>query len=376
VAAVLLTACNGGDGTVAGQEGRSGPMRIEITPAADARDVAPDAKVKVVGINGRLVDVRVTDGKGRDLEGAYSPDHSSWTSTVPVKVDARYTVHAWGTGPDGAEAEQVSRFGTDEVARTGTLDVADVQPADGDEVGVGEPLIVTFNQPVADRAIVQRALRVRTVPPVKGAWYWIDNVTVDYRPEKFWPAHTRVTLEAKLQGISAGDGVIGGENRKSGFTVGRSQVMTVDVKQHKLTVVRDGRPLKTFDVSTGKPGWETRNGTKVIMDKERNKVWTNDAIDAPEDYRLKSKYAMRVTNSGEFVHDAPWNTGNIGETNTSHGCIGLFPKDMAWLWKNTIVGDPVVVTGSPKAFDDLENRIADWNIPWATWVKGNTDQQL
>jgi lipoprotein-anchoring transpeptidase ErfK/SrfK len=112
------------------------------------------------------------------------------------------------------------------------------------------------------------------------------------------------------------------------------------------------------------------------MDRERNKVWTNDAIDAKEDYRLKSKYAMRLTNSGEFVHDAPWNTGNIGEANTSHGCIGLFPKDMTWLWRNTLLGDPVVVTGSPKPFDDLENRIADWNIPWAKWSKGNTDQQL
>jgi lipoprotein-anchoring transpeptidase ErfK/SrfK len=230
---------------------------------------------------------------------------------------------------------------------------------------------------VADRAIVQRALRVHTVPPVKGAWYWIDNVTVDYRPEKFWPAHTRVTLDAKLQGISAGDGVIGGENRKSGFTVGRSQVMTVDVKQHKLTVVRDGRPLKTFDVSTGKPGWETRNGTKVIMEKERNKVWTNDAIDAPEDYRLKSKYAMRITNSGEFVHDAPWNTGNIGEANTSHGCIGLRTEDMSWLYRNTLPGDPVVVTGSGRpSDDDLQNRIADWNIPWEKWVAGNTAQHL
>jgi lipoprotein-anchoring transpeptidase ErfK/SrfK len=152
--------------------------------------------------------------------------------------------------------------------------------------------------------------------------------------------------------------------------------MTVDVKKHKLTVVRDGRQVRSFDVSTGKPGWETRNGIKVIMDKERNKVWTNEAIDAKEDYRFKSRYAMRITNSGEFVHDAPWNTGNIGEANTSHGCVGLLPKSMDWLWKNTILGDPVVVTGSPKPFDDLQNRIADWNVPWSKWMGGNTDQHL
>ncbi len=153
--------------------------------------------------------------------------------------------------------------------------------------------------------------------------------------------------------------------------------MNVDVKQHKLTVVRDGTPIKSFDISTGKPGWATRNGTNVVMDKERHKVWTNEAIDAPEDYRLKSAYAMRITNSGEFVHDAPWNTGNIGETNTSHGCIGLLPKDMTWLYQNTLLGDPVVVGGSGRASDDdLQNRIADWNVPWATWSAGNTDEHL
>jgi hypothetical protein len=209
---VLLAGCNGGSDAVSGAADSSGPMHIEITPAANARDVATDAKVTVKGVGGPLGEVRVTDGKGRQLDGAYAPDHLTWTSTVPVKVDAQYTVHAWGSGSDGQQAEQVSRFSTAGVQRSGTLDISDVQPSNGDEVGVGQPLIVTFNQPVADRAIVQKALQVRTQPAVTGAWYWIDNVTVDYRPEKFWPARTKVTLAAKLQGINAGDGVVGGEN--------------------------------------------------------------------------------------------------------------------------------------------------------------------
>jgi lipoprotein-anchoring transpeptidase ErfK/SrfK len=246
-----------------------------------------------------------------------------------------------------------------------------VQPADGDKVGVGHPLIVTFNQPVANRKVVQDALQVRTRPQVEGAWYWIDDVTVDYRPEKFWPAGTQVTLSAKLKKIGAGNGVVGGGNRTSKFTVDRSQVITVDVDKHTLQVVRDGKPLKTYDVSTGKKGWETRTGTKIIMDKERNKKWTDEAIDAPEDYEYKSKYAMRITNSGEFLHDAPWNKGNIGEANTSHGCIGLLPEAAKWLYQNTIVGDPVVVVGSSKPFDDLANRVADWTVPWEKWKAGN-----
>jgi L,D-transpeptidase catalytic domain len=74
---------------------------------------------------------------------------------------------------------------------------------------------------------------------------------------------------------------------------------------------------------------------------------------------------------GEFVHDAPWNTGNIGSANTSHGCVGLRPADMAWLYRQTMAGDPVIVTGSPKKYTELWNRYMDWNVPWPRWSAGN-----
>ena len=134
--------------------------------------------------------MRVTDPTGTELEGANAADRTTWNSAVPVKVGTRYTVHAWGAGADGAEAEQVSRFSTGDVERSGSLEIVSVQPADGAKVGVGHPLIVTFSQPVVDRETVQDALQVRTNPPVEGALYWIDDVTVDYRPEKFWPSAT------------------------------------------------------------------------------------------------------------------------------------------------------------------------------------------
>ncbi|HUR73108.1 MAG TPA: Ig-like domain-containing protein [Sporichthya sp.] len=381
---LVLSGC-GDSGGARAQAAADGPAAdgpaaaatdFSVTPPDGARGVGPDTTVKVTGAAGPLGEVRVTDGKGRALDGAYSPDHVTWTSMVPVKVGTQYTVQAWGGGEDRSQLEKVTRFSTTDVERSGTLDISSVQPSNGATVGVAHPLIVTFNQPVPDRAIVQKALQVKTTPAVQGAWYWIDNETVDYRPQQFWPPNTKVALVAKLAGISAGDGVVGGKDRTSAFTVTRSQVLKVDVVKHKLTVVRGGKQIKSFDVSTGKPGWETRKGTKVIMEKERNKVWTDEAIDAKEDYRYTSKYAMRVTNSGEFLHDAPWNSGNIGEANTSHGCIGLLPKSMEWLYENTMVGDPVVVTGSPKPFDDLTNRIADWNITWAKWSAGNTHDQL
>lgn len=369
---LALAGCGGGTEEVARPGAPAGaPMTIAISPKSGAKDVDPATEVRVAGTGGRLDEVRVTDTSGRELEGTYSPDHTSWSASVPVRVGTRYRVHAWGTSSGDQQVEETSGFATGEVQRTGTLEISDVLPADGARVGVGHPLIVTFNQTVADRATVQDALQVTTTPAVPGAWYWIDNVTVDYRPQGFWPAGTKVALRAKLAGIRAGNGVVGGKSTTSAFSVGRSQILQVDVDRHALDVVRDGTAIKHYEVSTGKQGWETRNGVTIIMAKQRHKTWTNEAIEAKEDYTYRSDYAMRVTNSGEFLHDAPWNTGNIGEANTSHGCIGLTPTSMTWLYEHTLVGDPVVVTGSPKPFDDLVNRIADWNVPWKKWRAGN-----
>ncbi|MBA3745333.1 MAG: L,D-transpeptidase [Sporichthya sp.] len=210
---------------------------------------------------------------------------------VPLKVGTRYRVPTLSDAADGQQVEKTTGFSKKDVARSGTLEVASVTPADGEEVGIGHPIQVTFNQPVTDRATVQKALRVTATPPVEGAWYWIDDVTADYRPQAFWPANTKVELRAKLAGIDAGDGIIGGKNRNSTFSVGRAQVIQVDVVKHQLQVLQGERVVKTYDVSTGKKNWETRNGTKIVMDKERNKVWTNEAIDAKKEYRYKSKYA-------------------------------------------------------------------------------------
>jgi lipoprotein-anchoring transpeptidase ErfK/SrfK len=175
-----------------------------------------------------------------------------------------------------------------------------------------------------------------------------------------------------MRGVDAGNGRYGAGVFTSSFTIGRSQVLEVDVTKHRMNVVRDGRVINSFPVSTGKPGWETRNGIKMIMDKVGQKTWTNEEIDAPEEYTEHSDYAMRMTNSGEFIHDAGWNK-RIGEGNASHGCVGMNPGDAAWLFDNTILGDAVVVTGSPVKHTELWNRIQDWNVPWERWLTGNYD---
>jgi lipoprotein-anchoring transpeptidase ErfK/SrfK len=290
-----------------------------MSPRAGAKDVAPHAVVTVAANGGKLSEVRVQDGDGHELTGTTSPDGTQWRATAPVRVGTSYAVEAWAVGADGNEIEQTSTFTTKGVHGTRSLQVASVTPDDGRTVGVAQPLVVTFASPVPNRKIVQAALQVTTTPHVDGAWFWIDDSHVHYRPANFWPAGTRVRLDAKLSGMAAGKGAVGGKDRTSSFTVGRNQVIRVDTRAHRLTVERDGITVKSFDASTGKPGWETRDGTEVMTDRVRHKHWTNTAIDAKQHYSKYSDYAIRITNSGEFVHDAPWATASLGDANTSHG---------------------------------------------------------
>jgi lipoprotein-anchoring transpeptidase ErfK/SrfK len=315
----------------------------------------------------------VTDARGDYLSGTFTDDRSGWTSSAPLASAADYTVTVTAVGANGRATTRSSIFHTATVPDCQALTIDNVQPGDGAQVGIAYPLVVTFNHQVQNRKAVTTALDVETFPHVDGAWFWIDAATVDYRPENFWPEGTAVTLRADLRGVEAGNGLWGRTERTSHFTIGRSQVIHADVATDEMHVERDSDSVASFAFSSGKPGWETRNGTKVISEKITDKTWVNTAIDAPEPYVKHSQWAMRMTDSGEFIHDAPWNARHMGEDNASHGCIGLLTEDMAWLWDNTIVGDPVIVTGSPVPYVGIDNRIQDWNVPWVKWLTGNLD---
>jgi lipoprotein-anchoring transpeptidase ErfK/SrfK len=378
-AAVLLVAgCSGGSSSGSATQGKEAtagptavpPASIAVYPVNRARSVRPDSKVSLTAKGGTFTTVKVTGG-GKEVPGQVSTDSTRWTATSRLALDTQYTVQAAVTNRDGRTTRSTTTFTTLKVPESRQLRASSIAPLDGSVMGVAQPLAVGFSDPVKNRAAVQQALQVRTTPAVRGAWYWIDSENVHFRPRSFWPAGTKVTLDANIAGVDAGDGRWGAANRRISFSIGREQTITVDVKRLRMTVTRGGKALRTFKVTSGKKGWETRNGIKVLMDKETDKTWTNDAIDAPEDYTLHSNWAMRMTDSGEFVHDAPWSIGNLGERSASHGCVGMRPADARWLFTNTLVGDPIVVSGSPRPYTEISNRYADWNVPWARWSAGN-----
>lgn len=352
---------------------KDAPSKATITlqPESATSDVSPAEPVVVTAAGGTLQSVTLTNAKGRELAGELSSDRTTWTATDPLKVSAHYRVLADAVDDDGRATQRFGFFATVEPRRV--LETS-ISPLDGQTVGVGMPVVVRFNEKVKDRAAVEQALTVDTSTPVVGAWSWTSDEEVHYRPKDYWPANTDVAVHVKLREVNAGRGVWGMKSRTVSFHTGSSMISLVDVKKRTLTVTRNGKVARVIPVTTGKAGFLTRNGIKVILEKHTLKVMDASTIGIsqgdPEYYRLDVPYAMRVTWSGEFVHSAPWSVGSQGRVNVSHGCVGMAPKNAIWLFNQSAVGDIVKVVGSPRTLEP-GNGYTDWNVSWADWTAGS-----
>lgn len=224
-------------------------------------------------------------------------------------------------------------------------------PSNGSMVGVAKPIAINFARPIADRAMAQAAVHVSSVPPVPGKFYWLSDTQLRWRPINFWPANTVVNIDA------------GGY--KSTFRTGESLVATVDNTTHQMTIVRNGTLEKTFPVSMGKPGHDTPNGTYYVLEKFPSIVMDSATYGVPstsaQGYKLTVQNAVRIDNSGNFVHSAPWSVADQGKTNVSHGCINLSPANAQWFFDNFGSGDPIVVKNSVGTYSQNDGA-QDWQM--------------
>jgi lipoprotein-anchoring transpeptidase ErfK/SrfK len=200
-----------------------------------------------------------------------------------------------------------------------------------------------------------------------------------YRPKNFWPENSKITVNLDFKGTEVGMAtkkrpLVGADSRVVTFKIGRNQVTRINLATQTGKVFRDGKQVRTFYVSTGKPGFKTRTGIKVITDKVYNKVFTGEAFN--EDYRLISRYALRLTPSGEFLHSATWAYGRLGRWAGSHGCTNMTDTDAGWFMQTAQYGDPVVYFGDPYAppMEVYNGLGGPWNIGWKEWRKNSAKQ--
>ena len=348
------------------------PAVVEIVPADRATDVLPNTPVTVTASVGKVRTVKVTDDQGKELAGSIDAA-GNWTSSRFMKPSATYTVEVSAEGPDGTPSTQQAQFTTLKPGVTATYGIN----YSGMTVGVGMPVAIQFDTAVQTkemRAQVERLATVTTEPAVEGSWGWLDNRQLMWRPKDFWAPGTKVTVSAPLAGVQTGDTKWVGKDESGGFTIGDAMISHVDVPGHTMTVTRNGQVIRTIPVSNGRPGpeTETRSGTKVIIERQSEITMDSATVGIPEGspgyYKVETKWNLRVTWTGEFLHSAPWSVDAQGTSNVSHGCTNMAPDNAEWMFNNSRAGDVVQVTGSGRTFQPTEG-IGVWQYSFEDWKR-------
>ncbi|MFD9305817.1 Ig-like domain-containing protein [Streptomyces sp. NPDC060048] len=368
------TACGSDDNPLSARPYDAGD-HIAFNQSAGSRPVDPSRPLEVTakGGEGRITDVTAMDTHGRRLAGELSAAGDRWHSTVPMAAGVRYTVTVNTEDERGAPGQRTLSFDTTPAKKVLQVEFG---PEEG-KYGVGQPLTAELSEPVKDkaaRAVIERGLIVDAPAGVEGAWYWVDDKTIHYRPKDYWPAHSSVSVRSNLEGIRISDDFYGAAAKPLKLEIGDRVEVTTDASSHYLTFKRNGEVINTIPVTTGKPGFSTRNGVKVVLGKQYYVQMRGDTvgIGGSEYYNLPVYYATRVTWSGEYVHAAPWSVGSQGYENVSHGCTGMSTGNAAWFYENITEGDIVKVINSiGDDMDNFGNGYGDWNVDWKDWRQGS-----
>ncbi|WP_067438210.1 L,D-transpeptidase, partial [Nocardioides jensenii] len=380
-----LSACSaaGGSSSDGGDANRAdgGPgsstsaEKVVLTSNVGPKTAVPvNHVVRVKAEHGTISKVVVRAADGATIAGKLSADGSHWHATQLLEPGTAYVVRTSTENADGETERSVRRFTTVDLSLDQQTYAA-VAPLEGETVGVGMPVIVNFDIPVTDKATFEKHMHVTSSPAQKGTWHWISDSVAHYRPAKYWQAGTDITVDVDVNAIPAGNGIYGQDSRTVSFHVGDAVISKVNAATHQMQTFINGKLAKTMPITTGKAGFTTRSGVKVIMEKYRTKRMNSETVGIPqgssEAYDIDDvEYAMRVTSSGEFLHAAPWSVGSQGYANVSHGCTGLSTANAAWLYSVSKRGDVVEYTGTDRPMT-LTNGYGDWNESFATYKQGS-----
>jgi lipoprotein-anchoring transpeptidase ErfK/SrfK len=365
--ALVTAACSGGGGSGGGKNGSGSSgsgVQVSITPANGNRAAAPDQGITVTAAQGKLSSVDVTSAAGQ-VTGTMNAAGTQWHSTWALDVSQSYTVTAKATGSGGA-VTKTSSFTTLSPAQTFR---ATIFEGASQTYGVGMPIILYFHSQITNKAAVERALQVTTSKPVVGSWYWDDPcnmapVCAYFRPQSYWPANTQVTFTGHFDGVQGAPGVYGDHTLTQTFTIGPSLIVVASTSAHNMQLYQNGALIDTWPISTGRPGDDTPNGTYLTIDKG------NPVDMVGPGYNIQVPWSVRFTWSGDYLHDAFWSTSQQGFENVSHGCVNMAPANAQTYYNMEVPGDPVTVTGSPKA-GTWDNGWTMWFQPWSKWIAGS-----
>lgn len=367
--AASLAACGGGaasDGAATSQMKPKPDMAVSVNLTGE--QVKAGQPVTVTIAEGKLAAVKVTDAKGGELAGQISADGKTWTSQGNALPSADYKVEAQNTDSQSATT-------TFKTSAPDKVNKVSINIPKGSTVGVAMPVSIVFDNPVKDKAAVEKQLKVTTSNGTVGSWGWITDYSgkdrVDWRPKEYWKSGTDVKVRMNLNGVDSGTG--GGmfvKDYVTEFKIGKDRRVKVDLDSKKMTVSENGQATGTIPVSAGTPGGKKASwdGKMVMMAKEGTIRMDSQTVGLGDSYDKMVDYSIRLTWSGMYVHAAPWNTANFGRANTSSGCVGMSDENAKAFFAGSQAGDPFEVVGQgSKGNPDVGNGYGEWNLSWEQW---------
>ena len=346
------------------------PASVTISGSLSAGLLLTDSPLRAGVTGGKLTTITVTGPGKAAVAGTVSTSAGTWTPAQALAYGTTYQVTASAANAQGKSTTVQKSFTT--ISPTSTVSIAGTTPSSGLNVGDAQPMVVQFTAPVTDKAAVQKALTINDTSHVAGAWRWLSDTRVDYRPKSFWPLGDKVTLTADLTGVLAGAHLWGSGSYTASFTVTSNLHAVVDASAHTITVWQGNRALRTMKTGTGMPQFATWNGSMVVLQKVPKVRMTSCSIGlscqpgTPNYYDLEVYQDVQLTPSGTYVHAAPWDT-QLGLANTSHGCIHLSNSDAAWFYSHVQEGDLVTVKNAGQQVP-ITNGEGDWNLSWSQWT--------
>ena len=345
------------------------PPTLTISPANGSRGVLPGAVVTVAARHGKLRHVTVATAAG-SVRG-YLADNGRWHSEEPLATGTSYTVTATVIGTNDKKVTTSTTFQTFTPHQSFRATISAVgtnqnisSGIDTEQYGVGIPITIVFSRPITNKAAVERAIQLTTSKPVVGAWSWQDDKTVIFRPRRYWPQYTKVTVDGNFDGIQAAPGVYGNQDVHMSLSIGPSLIVVASTRTHYMRLYYKNRLFGRWAISTGRPGDDSPDGTYLTTFKNNPQLMTGPG------YSLEVPWSVDVTYSGVFIHDAYWSVGEQGFTNVSHGCINTSPAHAETYYKMAEPGDPVTITGSPRA-GTPGNGWTQWFLSWSQWLRGS-----
>jgi lipoprotein-anchoring transpeptidase ErfK/SrfK len=315
--------------------------------------------------------VKCSTCKHHKLRGHIVHHAKAWVSNAAPPAGAKLRV--FGIATDRAGERRKLQKITARVASEETI-LSPIMSPHHQTVGVGQPIIVVFNHPVIHKAAVEKRLEVRASRHVKGSWRWLSDNVLHYRPKHLWPAHTHVSVTANLGDVWL-RGQWGESDHHISFDIGAAQISTVDVTAHQMVVRRDGVVVRTIPVSTGRAEYPTAGGIHIVLAKTPEMIMDSATVgiprDSPDGYYETVYWDTRISNSGEFVHAAPWSVDDQGSANVSHGCVNISTEAGRWFYYFSQIGDVVNVVNSVRPPVTTDAGMADWNMSWSDWKAGS-----